>query len=187
MLRTERLLLRPLRPGDLEHLQRYATRPEFYRYLPIPEQTRETVTTFLEQQLAEAARPDKKTWVFGVEPFDVGRIVGTVRITIVSQEEHTADMGYALDSDFYRRGYMTEAARAVLDFGFHELGLRRIWATADVENRASWRVLERIGMKRERSLQRDKLLRGAWRDSYLYTILKEEFDSTTTSAPNGPD
>ncbi len=93
---------------------------------------------------------------------------------IVSPENRTADMGYGLNSDFYGRGYATEAARAVLDFGFNDLGLHRIWATVDVNNDASRRVLERIGMKREGILRKDKLVRGRWRASYLYAILEDE-------------
>lgn len=174
MIRTQRLLLRPLCRDDLPHLQAYAIRPEFYRYLPIPEQTPQTVAVFLEQQLVEATG-ERKSWVLGIEPHEIGHLVGTVRISIVSAENRSADMGYALNSDFYGRGYATEAARAVLSFGFRELRLHRIWATADVHNDASWRVLERIGMKREGLLRQDKLVRGAWRDSYLYAILEEEF------------
>ena len=174
MIRTQRLLLRPLCRDDLPRLQGYATRPEFYRYLPIPVQTSETVAAYLEQQTA-APVGDKKSWVFGIEPHEIGYLVGTVRISIVSVENRTADIGYALNSQFYGRGYATEAARAVLQFGFRELNLHRIWATADVHNEASCRVLERIGMKREGLLRKDKLVRGAWRDSQLYAILEEDF------------
>lgn len=171
-LRTERLLLRPLCRDDLEHLQ-YALRPEFYRYLPIPVQTQQTLANFLEQQLVQQPG-EKANWTFGIELMEVRHVIGTVRITIQSRGHKAADMGYALNSDFYGHGYATEAARAVLNFGFKELGMHRIWATADVRNQASWRVLERIGMKREALLRHDKLIRGEWRDSYLYAILEGE-------------
>jgi len=174
-LRTQRLVLRPLRRDDLEHLQRYGVRPEFYRYLYIPRQTPEIVAAYLKQQLAEDARHDKQRWVFAVEPHEVAHLVGTVRMTILSREQQAADIGYFMDSDYYGRGYATEAARALLDFGFRELKLHRISATADVENQASWRVLERIGMKREGLLRKDKFIRGEWRDFYLYAILEEDF------------
>jgi len=172
-LRTERLLLRPLRHNDFEHLQ-YALRPEFYRYFPIPEQTPQTIANWLEQQLVEQPG-GQTTWTFGIELLEVGHVIGTVRITIQSRDHKAADIGYALNSDFYGHGYATEAARAVLNFGFCELGMHRIWATADVRNQPSWRVQERIGMKREGLLRQDKLIRGEWRDSYLYAALKKDF------------
>ena len=83
-------------------------------------------------------------------------------------------MGYALDSDYLGRGYMTEALKRVLTMGFDDLELHRIWATADVENARSWRLMERVGMVREGLLREDKLVRGRWRDSYMYSILASD-------------
>ncbi len=175
-IETPRLLLRPLRRDDLKHLQRYAIRPEYYRYLPVPAMTPESVAASLEKRIAAAAvAAEIKSWVFAIEPREVGHMVGIVRISVTNQEHRSADIGFALDSDFHRRGYATEAARAVVRFGFSELGLHRICATTDVENTPSCRVLERLGMTREARLRRDKHMRGEWRDSYLYAILEEEF------------
>lgn len=175
VIRTGRLLLRPLRLDDLPHLQRYATRPDFYRYLPGPAQTAATVAVFLEQRMLDAWDQPRTHWVFAIEPLEVGHIVGTVRTSIVNAQEQTADLGYAMDLDFHSRGYMTEAAQAALKFAFHELGMHRIWATVDPENAASCRVLERLGMRREGHFRKDKLVRGEWRDTYLYALLKEEY------------
>src|SRR3989442_15082696 len=80
MIRTERLLLRPLCRDDLEHIQRYAVRPDYYRYLPIPEQTPESVAAFLEARLAEDAATDKKTWLFAIETHEVGHMIGIIRL-----------------------------------------------------------------------------------------------------------
>jgi ribosomal-protein-alanine N-acetyltransferase len=176
MIRTERLLLRPLHQDDLPHLQQYATRPEFYHYLPIVEQTPDTVAVFLEQRLAEAKDPEKQHWVFALEPHGAGHLIGTVRLSITSNEHRIADIGYGLNSDFQRLGYMTEAVQAVLKFGFGDLGMHRIWATTDVENIASCRVLEKAGMVQEGWLRQDKLVRGQWRDSFLYAILEGELE-----------
>ena len=170
MIRTERLLLRPLHQDDLPHLQQYATRPEFYRYLPIVEQTPETVAAFLEQRLAKAKENEKQRWDFAIEPHGAGHLIGTIRLSI-AQDRHTADIGYGLNSDFQGLGYMTEAVRAVLNFGFGELGVHRISATTAVENIASCRVLEKVGMIQEGLLRQDKLVRGQWCDSFLYAIL----------------
>jgi RimJ/RimL family protein N-acetyltransferase len=175
MIRTERLLLRPLHQADLPHMQQYATRPEFYHYLPIVEQTPDTVAAFLEQQLAETKEIEKQHWVFAVEPHGAGHLIGTVRLGI-TKDYRTADIGYGLNGDFQRLGYMTEAVRAVLNFGFGELGLHRIWATTDVENVASCRVLEKVGMIQEGLLRQDKLVRGQWRDSFLYAVLEGDLE-----------
>src|SRR5579864_6060966 len=104
MIRTERLLLRPLHQSDLPHLQQYAMRPEFYRYLPIVEQTPGTVAAYLAQQLAEAKEVEKKHWVFALEPHGAGHLIGTVRLSITSKDHRTADTGYGLNSDFQGLG-----------------------------------------------------------------------------------
>ena len=69
---------------------------------------------------------------------------------------------------------MTEALKSVLTMGFDHLELHRIWATADVENARSWRLMERVGMTREGLLREDKLVRGQWRDSYMYSMLDSD-------------
>ncbi len=168
MIRTERLLLRPLHQDDLPHLQQYATRPEFYCYLPVVAQTPETVA--LAERLAQAKENDKQRWDFAIEPHGAGHLIGTVRLS-TSKDRLTADIGYGLNSDFQGLGYMTEAVRAILNFGFGELGVHRISATTAVENIASCRVLEKVGMIQEGLLRQDKLVRGQWCDSFLYAIL----------------
>ena len=86
-----------------------------------------------------------------------------------------ADIRYVLHRDYWGRGRAAEAAGLLLQLGFGQLGLSRIWATCDVENRASARVLEKIGMQREGRLRRNLLIRGRWRDSYLYAILADDW------------
>jgi len=73
---------------------------------------------------------------------------------------------------------MVEAARAVLDTAFREVGLHRVWATCDPRNRASYRVMEKLGVRREAHFRQDVMEKGEWRDSYLYAILREEWLGT---------
>ncbi len=167
--KTERLVLRPFRPEDLEPLQRYAVREEFWRYLPLEPQTPETVASFLQARLDEV-------WGDGgyscaVELKGASRLIGTARVSMADSAPSAGDLGYALDDQHRGRGYMTEAVRRMLSIGFSELNLHRIWATADVDNTASWRLMERVGMRREGRLRGHKCVRGAWRDSYLYASL----------------
>jgi RimJ/RimL family protein N-acetyltransferase len=73
---------------------------------------------------------------------------------------------------------MTEAIRALIGFGFGELKLHRIRAECDPRNVGSWRVLEKVGMRREGHLRENFLLDGTWCDSYLYAILDHEWIAT---------
>lgn len=134
---TDRLLLRPYKASDLPHVQRYAVRPEFYRYLPIAEQTAETVAEFLKRRLEEQQCGNGDGVTFAIEPREVGFVVGGVRLGVRDQPNRQGDLGFALASDYQGRGYMTEAVKAVLVLGFDRFALHRIWATADVENERS--------------------------------------------------
>jgi len=98
-------------------------------------------------------------------------MIGSVVLAQSSVEHRRGEMGYVLARDVWGRGYATEAAAALLAYGF-AAGLHRIGATCDPENAASARVLEKIGMSFEGRLREYFLIRGAWRDRLLYAAVK---------------
>jgi RimJ/RimL family protein N-acetyltransferase len=169
-METDRLILRPYRAADLADIQRYAVRPAFYRYLPIPAQTPETVAAFLDDRLADQ-KQECSDHCLAIELKARRIVIGGIRLGLPDTANRQADLGFALDADHQGQGYMTEAVHRIFRFGFEELALHRIWATADVRNERSWRLLERCGMTREGLMRDHKLVRGEWRDSYLYAIL----------------
>lgn len=169
---TPRLRLRPFEPQDLSQLQRYAVREAFWRHLPLDRQTDESVAAFLDRRLAD--RWGEGGFQCAVELLAVGHIIGTIRISVTSTAHRAGDIGFALDDEHRGQGYMTEAARHILSVGFDDLGLHRIWASASVDNVDSWRLMERIGMRREGLLRDHKCIRGSWRDSYLYSVLETD-------------
>jgi RimJ/RimL family protein N-acetyltransferase len=89
-------------------------------------------------------------------------------------------LGYCFARSAWGKGYATEAARLIISHGFHSLGIHRIWARCDSENEASLRVLEKLGMRREGLAKHDCQIRGEWRNTYLYAVLVDEWES-----PNG--
>jgi RimJ/RimL family protein N-acetyltransferase len=86
-----------------------------------------------------------------------------------------AEIGYAINRKFWNQGYMTEAARRIIRFGFEELGMHRIFATCDPENTGSYRVMEKNGMQREGILRENLQIHGRWRNSYSYSMLEQEY------------
>jgi RimJ/RimL family protein N-acetyltransferase len=88
-----------------------------------------------------------------------------------------AEIGYVLDPAYAGRGYATEAVRAELRICFEELGLRRVIAQCFADNEASWRLMERVGMRREQHTRKDSLHRsGEWLDGMMYALLADEWD-----------
>ena len=90
----------------------------------------------------------------------------------------SAEVGFGLARALWSRGLATEAATAVVAHGFSECALARIWAFADIRNEASWRVLEKIGMRREGVLRSRRVLHGERVDDVFYAVLREEWRST---------
>jgi RimJ/RimL family protein N-acetyltransferase len=77
-----------------------------------------------------------------------------------------------------RRGYGWEGARLALSLGFEDLGLHRVWGLRDAGDRDSARLMDRLGMARERVIRHHVFSGGAWRDSVVYSILRHEWDMT---------
>ena len=172
-LGTPRLLLRPPTRADLPHVQRYARREQFYRYLDLDVPTPELVERYLANVIAAWEHPHGRERVFAIEPGRARRIAGLIRIAIDGEAGVQGNVGYSLDCDFQGRGYATEALQEIVRFGFEELGLHRIWATVDTRNEKSWKVLERAGFRRKHRLPGHRSIRGTRGDSYLYAILED--------------
>jgi [ribosomal protein S5]-alanine N-acetyltransferase len=106
-----------------------------------------------------------------------GQLIGNCGIRMNTSDAREADLGYELDPRYWRYGYATEAARALLAFGFREGRLHRIWAWCIAENIASTRVLEKIGMRQEGHLREHEWMKGRWWDTLLYAILEREWQT----------
>ncbi|WP_341896302.1 GNAT family protein [Ferrovibrio terrae] len=187
MLRTQRLTLRAFTPADEAAFQQFAVQEDFWKYLPGPALDAELVTRFIAARVAEAANPSGRDWLFAVEERSLARAIGMVRLSIASPEHRQGNIGFSFDGSIRGKGYASEAMQGVLRFGFAELGLHRITALADVENQRSHAVLRKLGFRHEGRLQQNFSVRGEWRDSDLFALLRSEWppaalpDSGTTA------
>jgi RimJ/RimL family protein N-acetyltransferase len=106
-----------------------------------------------------------------------GELVGGCGINLTRPVRKEGVIGYCLNKAHWGKGYGTEAARALLGFGFARLALHRIFALCDPQNIGSNRVLEKAGMTLEGRLREDSPVRGKWHDTMIYAILKREWTS----------
>jgi len=171
---TPRLRLRPPAKADLPHIRRYAVREAFYRYMDMEKPTPEGIAKYLESAMATWRRKRPSELVFAIEPGDVGRIVGLIRLRIDEDDDRTASVGFHLDSDFQGRGYATEALREVVRIGFARSGLARIRAEVDTRNTQSCALLERAGFRREKRMDGYRSIRGTVTDWYLYVVTAQQ-------------
>jgi len=144
-LRTERLLLRPFRVGDVADALAYRNDAEFARFLPhIPQPfSRQDAEAFVALNMAE---PWERSPTFAVVLDE--RVIGTANLE-VNAEKREAMLGYAIGRAWWGRGIATEAARAARAWAIEAFALLRIWASTDARNHRSLRVMEKLGMERE--------------------------------------
>lgn len=171
-LTTPRLVLRELALEDAPAVQAWAADPEVARYMPWGPNTPEETEAFLRGVVPTRWETPRRTFELGVVLRASGGLVGACGIRIRSPEDRVADLGYAFRRDAWGQGLATEAARALVEFGFRTLRMHRIWATCHVDNARSARVLEKVGMQHEGRLRENVLKNGAWRDSWLYAVVE---------------
>ncbi|WP_374454168.1 GNAT family N-acetyltransferase [Nocardioides sp.] len=169
-LRTERLLLRPFRPGDEPALTE-AWADEDYTSLLLS-------GTMNPAEVAEMVRrrsePGDGTFIGLVAEHD-GEVVGDSVLILQGTGLSEGEIGWTVMPRHAGRGYATEAARAVLRLAFEHYGLRRVVANLDARNDRSAALCERLGMRREVHRRGDFWSKGTWTDSYEYALLREEW------------
>lgn len=179
-LETERLRLRPFRPEDYDDVHAYGSDPRVSRFMEWGPNTPEISSHFLNLQLKQQETWPRSDVSLAVEVKASGTVAGSIRLWTVDEAHRTAELGYSLGRPYWRQGIGSEAARAMLTAGFETLGLHRIIATCDVRNRGSWGVMRKLGMRREARLRRDRIVKGDWRDTYLYALLADEWRANYT-------
>ena len=170
---TERLILRPHTIWDADDLQKLINDRDIASTttnIPHP-YTLEDAIDFLskrEESYEETGSPQ-----FAITHKD-GKFIGGIGMTLHKQHE-SAELGYWIGKIYWSRGYCTEAARAVVKYGFEEMGLNRIYATHFSRNPASGRVMQKIGMKHEGHLRQNVKKWDKFEDMELYGILRSEY------------
>lgn len=174
-IETARLRLRAFRACDEADVHEYASDPEVVRFMSWGPNTIEQTHAVLAGWLEEQKSWPRDSVTLAIELKDEQRVIGAIRFDLRDPDHRTADMGYTLNRKYWGRGFATEAARTLLDTAFRTLELHRVWATCDVNNHASYRVMEKIGMRREALFVHDVKIRGAWRNSFQYAVVADEW------------
>jgi len=181
VLATPRLRLRPFREEDAAEAARLAgDRAIWQTTIAIPHpysagQARQWIAT-LPAKLAQNTEV-----VFAIALREDDSLIGAVGLSSISTAHHRAELGYWVARHLWNRGYCTEAARAVLAYGFGRLGLERIHARHFAGNDASGRVMAKLGMRPEGVLRQHILKQGRPVDLVCHGILRDEFAASPGS------
>jgi [ribosomal protein S5]-alanine N-acetyltransferase len=172
ILKTERLRLRKVKPADAEAIFReYAQDPEVTRYVSWRahrnyEETRDYVRSCL------LAWDTGKAFNWVIEGRDENQLMGMI---VARANGEKWELGFVLARRYWGQGFMTQALQAVIDWALCRGGVFRVWAVCDVDNVASARAMEKVGMCREGILRRWSVhpnISAEPRDSYCYAIVK---------------
>ncbi len=183
-IETERLLLRPFEPRDLDVMADIRSRPDVVRYLYWDIQSREEVAESLAKRMTMTAFEKQGDGIaLAVELKETGLMIGDVILQWLSEEHRQGETGFVFHPAYHGKGYALEATREMLRLGFDELGLRRIIGRCDARNTASARLLERLGMRREAHFRENEWFKGEWGDEMIYAMLDREWTERDQIAP----
>jgi [ribosomal protein S5]-alanine N-acetyltransferase len=174
-LTTERLVLREFKYDDWPDILAYQREPLYLRYYDWTDRTPEAVQAFVRMFLEQQQERPRIKFQLAVVLKSSQQLIGTCGVRMKSADAHEGDIGYELSPHHWGNGYATEAARAIVEFGFTGLKLHRIssWCLAD--NVASANVLQKVGMQPEGRLRENEYFKGRWWDTLLFGMLDYEW------------
>ncbi|MGE7997424.1 GNAT family N-acetyltransferase [Lysinibacillus sp. NPDC093190] len=167
-IKTNRLLIREFEVQDWQAVYEYTSNPNVMKYIPEGVFNEEQAKKFVSENSGEKAK------YFPIILLSENMVIGHI---VFHQYfgDHTYEIGWVLNPNYFNNGYASEAAKAVLDYGFKEMKLHRIIATCQPENIPSYKVMEKIGMRREGYFKKCIPHNDDWWDEYYYAVLEEEW------------
>lgn len=145
-LKTERLTLRPIQLGDENQIHEYAGDKEITMMFWLPNNTFEETVDFVKRNVKEWESENPTDFEFVI--IYEGKIIGGCDCDLGHSEDHSyATLGWIINKKYRQRGFASEAAAALLDFAFTRLDVQKVYAQCDCNNKASFGVMKKIGMK----------------------------------------
>lgn len=172
VLHTERLLLRQITTEDADEMFALRSNPEIMKY--IPREMPKTIDDAIKhiefmQGLLESG--ECINWAICLK--EDNKLIGNIGYFRMQPENHRAEIGYLLATEFHGKGIIQEALTEIIKYGFETMKLHSIEAVTDPENYASWKLLEKNGFVREGHFKEDGYWQGKYIDSYVYSLLNK--------------
>lgn len=170
-IETKHLILRDHVKSDWKDIHEYCSLPDFSQYDTWGPNSEDDTKSFVQFCIENARLKSRYKFDLAVVHKETNKTIGGVGIRRTTESSLIADIGYAINPKFQGQGLAVEAGRAMLDFAFKQLDLVLVWATCDCRNIPSYKVMEKIGMRRVGQILKHKKVRENWRDSYRYEII----------------
>ena len=173
-IETERLILRKITTDDVNDIFEYASVPEVTTFV-LWETHRSKQDSLDFVKFAEEQFNNNLSIIWGIEIKNEKKLIGTIDLRNWKAIHKCGEVGYVVSKKYWNKGYVSEATKAVIKFGFKELHMNRIEAHCEEENIGSWKVMEKCGMKFEGILREKVFIKGRFRTMKMYSILKKEW------------
>lgn len=170
---TDRLILRRFTCDDTQDIIEFVSHPSVARIVKEIEATEVGVKKYINMKESYKLFEKDKCFDLAIERREDCKVIGL--LSLICKIHMQGQIGWALGIDYRGKGYATEAAEALIGYGFGILGLHRIYADTTNENTASWRLMERLGMRKEACLKEAEIRDGKWLDFLTYGILASEW------------
>ena len=180
ILETKRLKMRAFQDKDIQDFADYRSDPEVAKYQDwdAPYSVEKAAQFVAENKVICPGTPGEWHQI-AIELKAEGDLIGDCVFHILAEDAQQAEIGFTLSRRYQGHGYATEAVTKLVDYIFCELKLHRIRAICDVDNLASSKLLERIGMRREAHFIENIWFKGRWGSEYLYAILRSEWTKSS--------
>lgn len=180
-VRTARLTLREFVKSDFDAVYAYSSDPRVTRYLFFGPRDQDATAEYLEGLLASQRERPRTRFELAVQENASERVIGACDLTFI--EHKVVDLGYMLGIGDWGKGYATEISLALVDAAFSDLRADRVISTVDVNNSASIRVLEKIGMRWEAVYRKHRRAKNRWWDCHLFVLPREVWEASTRLSP----
>jgi RimJ/RimL family protein N-acetyltransferase len=171
---TRRLTLREFVRSDFDAVYAYSSDARVTKYLFFGPRDADGTADYLEGLLASQQEMPRTRFELAVEESATRRVIGACDLSLI--ERNVVDLGYMLGLADWGKGYATEISLALVDAAFYDLRAERIISTVDVNNQASIRVLEKIGMRWEAVFRKHRRAKNRWWDCHLFVLPREVWE-----------
>ena len=171
VIETERLVLRRITNDDVNEVFELRSNPETMQYIPRP------LVKTTQDALDHIAVIEEKIVLneginWGITLKNNSKLLGMIGFYRMQPENYRAEIGYMLSPKFHEKGFITEAVKRLITFGFNELKLHSIEAVIDPENIGSEKVLQKTGFIKEAHLKECQFYNGRFIDKVIYSLLR---------------
>jgi RimJ/RimL family protein N-acetyltransferase len=173
---TSRLILRQFEFSDLDGLTSLYSREDVNRYLYSEPKSKDQLRSVLEAKLNRPREIiDKNVMPVAVVLRDTNRLVGDFMLRWTADQHRQGEIGGSLHPDFQGQGLAVETYAVLLEIGFGDFNLHRIFGRCDGRNSASIRALEKVGLQREAHLIENEFIKGEWTDEVILAIRRNQW------------